>query len=151
MPFPTPEDLPDPGIESLKLDCYNIENSLKNKMNIYVCFHWSIIALQCPVSVCCMAKWIHCIYVHIAPAFWASSPAASLPHCCRSSHSTELSAPCYADASCQPSIRPGTVRLSVLLCKSASTPFSLLPWPRACCLHLHLHSYLANRSCLPVF
>ena len=37
VPFPTPEDLHDPGIKPLKLDCYNIENSLKNEMNIYIC------------------------------------------------------------------------------------------------------------------
>ena len=48
----------------------------------------AVVALQCCVTVCCIAKWISYTYTNISPLFWTSFP-------CRSPQCTEWSSLCY--------------------------------------------------------
>ena len=57
-------------------------------------FYWSIIALQCWVSVCCTMKWIS-LYIYSLPP---GPPPMPIPHPSRSSQSTELRSLCYTEA-----------------------------------------------------
>ena len=42
-----------------------------------LCFYWSILALQCPVSFCRTATRISCVYTYI-PSLWTCSPIPAL-------------------------------------------------------------------------
>ena len=62
--------------------------------------YWSIIALQCCVSCCCIANWISFMYTYIpiSPPFCVSLPH-TLSHSSRWTQRTELISLCYAAAS----------------------------------------------------
>ena len=57
-------------------------------------FNWSISALQCCVSLCCIAAWISstCTYI---PSLWDLLPIPPLSHPSRLLLSTEVSSLCY--------------------------------------------------------
>ena len=62
--------------------------------------YWSIIALHCCVTCCCITKWIRYTYTYIpiSPPSYVNLPP-SLSHPSRWSPSTELISLCYAAAS----------------------------------------------------
>ena len=92
LPFPSPEDLPDPGIEprSPALQTDSLLSELEGNKFIS---NWRIIALQCCLGFCHITTWISQKYAYSPSLFSHQLPPPSYPS--RSSQSTGLSSLCY--------------------------------------------------------
>ena len=75
LPFPSPRDVPDSGIEKESPSFFRIPyhwatwEALKetkyNTGTISLHFYWDIVELQCGVNYCSTAKWLSHIYTYI--------------------------------------------------------------------------------------
>ena len=112
-------------------------------------FNWRIIALQCYVGFCYTTVQIRYKYTYIPSLL--SLPPNSTSHPSRSSQSSRLGSLCCTATSHQPS----TLHKIEYICQcyflhlSHSLPPPLCPQVHS--LHLHIHSFPANRFINTIF
>ena len=112
---------------------------------LFFFFKWSIVALQCCVSLC-LQQHKSAICIHISPPS-GTSPHHSIPSP-RSSQSTKVSSLCYTAASHQLSIS----HMVEYICQSQSPNSLPVPsCPRVCFVRPKLYFCPANRFICNIF